>query len=118
MPKKFTPLQGKDIGQIVVQLNRNLSMLDKEVDTKTYGGKNGTDGLTIGRTSDTTVGMVVKQDDKKVLEIGIYQTGRAGLLIYDAAGVPIALFGQAPDDARVGAWVTLSGTDVLEQLGG
>lgn len=118
MPYKYTPVQGTNVGALVSQINRNFASLDKETVSKSFGGKNGTDGVTIGRTGDNTAGMVVTQDGKKVLEIGTYQDGRAGLLIYDSNEVPIALFGQAPDDARAGAWVANAGKNVLTLLGG
>jgi hypothetical protein len=118
MSNKYSPIQGQNIGALVSQINRNFAALDKEVVTKSFGGKNGTDGVTIGRTGEVTSGMVVTQNDKKVLEIGTYRDGRAGLIIYDENEVPIGLFGQAPDDARVGAWVASGSNNVLTLLGG
>lgn len=118
MPKKFIPINSSQIGAVVNQVNRNFAMIDKEVDTKTYGGQNGTDSLTIGRTGTDTVGLVVKQAGKKVLEIGIYRAGRAGMLVYDSNEVPVELYGQAPDDGRAGSWVIEPGENVLTELGG
>lgn len=118
MPKAFVPINGANLGAVVNQINNNFARLDREVDTKKYGGRNGTDGVTIGRTGADQTGMIVMQNDKKVLEIGIYQSGRAGVVIYDSNEVPIGLYGQAPDDGRVGAWVAKPGQNVITLLGG
>lgn len=50
--------------------------------------------------------------------IGNLRNGRFGQLFHDSNGTPRILIGQAPDDGRMGIWVSKPGEDVLKLLGG
>jgi hypothetical protein len=95
MPERFLPLQGSSVGEILPQLNRSLSMLDQETNSKMYGS--------------STTGKVI---------VGKLPNDKFGLLIYDKDGTPRILIGQAPDDGRAGAWVSKPGQSVITLLGG
>lgn len=96
MPNRFQILSTPDWPSAQPQVNRNFQMLDQENLTKTFNGPNGTKSIIQGRLPN----------------------GRYGQLYYDTNGTARILIGQAPDDGRIGIWVSPEGTDVLTQLGG
>ncbi|MBM4644764.1 hypothetical protein GS464_20245 [Rhodococcus hoagii] len=102
---------------ITNQVNRALSVLDREAVVKQFNGESG-EKLTIGKTGTDTVGMSVNNGDISMMNFGKYRSNRYGLLLYDANGVPNTLIGQAPDDGRMGVWVANPGQNVLTLLGG
>lgn len=95
MPNRFQMITGGDLNSITNQVNRNFQMLDQENLTKTFNGPNNTKSIIQGRLPN----------------------GRYGLLFCDEDGTPRILIGQAPDDGRMGIWVSTEGEDVLELLG-
>lgn len=99
------------------QLNRNLARLDAEQVVKQFNGANGT-SLVMGKTGSDTLGIKATSGDNTSIQFGQYQSDRYGLLLYDENGVPRILIGQAPDDARIGSWVSEPGENVLTLLGG
>lgn len=96
MPNRFQSITGTDIQSIVRQINRNFQVLDTENVTKTFKGPNATNSIVQGR----------------------YRDGRYGQVYYDENGVARILIGQAPDDGRMGIWVSSAGVDVITTLGG
>jgi hypothetical protein len=50
--------------------------------------------------------------------IGKYQKGQYGIIGTDVDGDRRILIGSAPDDGRIGIWVSKSGVDVIDELGG
>ena len=115
---RFMPINSSSSqkGQ-VTQINRNFAMLDKETVIKQFNGSNG-EKLSIGKTGEDTLGMMVQNGDVKTMDIGLYDGQHYGLIFYDEAGVPVVLIGQAPDDGRMGAWAVSPGENVITLLGG
>lgn len=71
------------------------------------------------RLDGEAVTKVIKQAGGKIAMIeGRLPYGGFGTLYYDKNGIPTELIGQAPDDGRVGHWITKPGIDVIKQLGG
>lgn len=94
MPNRFPIIGGgSDFKAVVNQINRNFQQLDVESVTKTFKGQ---------------VGNSIVQ--------GRYADNRYGQVYYDDSGVARILIGQAPDDGRMGIWVSNEGEDVLELL--
>lgn len=50
--------------------------------------------------------------------IGRYEQSRYGLIGLDEDGTRRILLGSAPDDGRIGFWISKEGQDVIELLGG
>lgn len=94
MPNRFQRITGGDLQSIVNQANNNFAMLDQENLTKTFNGPNATKSIIQGRLPN----------------------GRYGLLFADESGTNRILIGQAPDDGRMGIWVSTEGQDVLDLL--
>lgn len=95
MPDRFTPIQATNLEDVVRQINRNFQIMDGEGTTKKFNGPNGTASMVQGR----------------------YATDRYGIVFYES-GVARILIGQAPDDGRMGVWVSREDEDVIELLGG
>lgn len=142
MPNVFTPL-GSDSNQqtIIAQLNNNFAQLDAEAVTKVFKGPNGTTAI-MGQTQRNTQQLGVQVQDSsgntaslgvlssglmgyeidiagggKIL-MGAYKSNRFGTVFYDSTGVARILQGQAPDDGRMGLWISKPGQDVIVLLGG
>ena len=94
MPNRFQQINATDWSQAQPQVNRNFQALDQENVTKTFNGPNATKSVIQGRLPN----------------------GRYGLLFADESGTNRILIGQAPDDGRMGLWVSTEGQDVLELL--
>lgn len=96
MPNRFVPIgQNTEMGSLIKAVNNNFSQIDSESVTKTF-----------------------KQANGNAVIQGKLPYGKYGLLLYDENGVARVLVGQAPDDGRVGVWVSGPDQDVIEQLGG
>jgi hypothetical protein len=50
--------------------------------------------------------------------IGRYGQEQYGQVGYDSTGLRRILIGSAPDDGRIGIWVSKDGVDVITELGG
>lgn len=99
------------------QINANFKKLDREAVVKQFKGNSG-ETLTMGKTSDDTLGINVTQNGNQAIQFGKYSATRYGLLLYDANGIPSILIGEAPDDGRMGIWVAAPGENVITLLGG
>ena len=76
-------------------INRNFQKLDIESVTKTFSGPSG----------------------NSIIQ-GRLPYGKYGQIYYDNDGVARILIGQAPDDGRMGIWISSEGEDVITLLGG
>lgn len=94
MPNRFPSVQGSGNPAFDAAINKNFAMMDVENLTKTFNGPNGTKSIIQGRLPN----------------------GRYGQVYYDESGVARILIGQAPDDGRMGIWVSTEGQDVLTLL--
>jgi len=88
------PIQGSSPNDLA-QLNKMIAQLNHEQQTKAFKGPGGYNALVDGR----------------------YMTDRYGTVVSDGTDRRI-LIGQAPDDGRVGIWVSKPGEDVITLLGG
>lgn len=96
MPNRFRPINaGTSYDMAMSQINQNFQQLDAESVTKAYKGLAG----------------------NSIVE-GRLPNNRYGQLYYDDSGKARILIGQAPDDGRMGIWVSADGQDVIDQLGG
>lgn len=77
------------------QINDMIRQLNKEQTTKAF-----------------------KQSGGNALIQGRYSDNRYGQVYYDSTNTPRILIGQAPDDGRMGIWVSKAGQSVLTLLGG
>lgn len=94
MPNRFTPINSSQATKAALQaINKNFMMLDAEAFTKT-----------------------VQTGGNAQLTSGKLPNGRFGELFYDAGGMPRILIGQAPNDGRVGIWITKEGFNVLDEV--
>ena len=94
MPNRFQNVQGSGNPAFDAGVNRNFAVMDGESLTKKFNGPNGTSSIIQGRLPN----------------------GRYGQVYYDENGVARILIGQAPDDGRMGIWISSDGEDVLELL--
>lgn len=94
MPNRFQNVQGSGNPAFDAAINKNFATLDIENLTKKFLGPNGTNSIVQGRLPN----------------------GRYGQVYYDDDGVARILIGQAPDDGRMGIWVSTEGQDVLTLL--
>lgn len=142
MPNVFLPL-GADSNQqtLISQLNNNFAQLDAETVTKVFKGPNGTTA-TMGQLARNTqeLGVQVQDSSGNTASLGVlasglmgyeidisgggkivmgaYKSNRFGLVFYDSTGMARILQGQAPDDGRMGLWISKAGQDVILLLGG
>lgn len=93
-PKQLTP--GMDPAMSATITNDNFRRIAAENRTKTILNEQGTEQLTIG----------------------MYGGSRYGIVGYDLDGTRRILIGSAPDDGRIGIWVSKPGVDVITALGG
>lgn len=90
----FQPLNTKNsLGSNFNQVNNMIKQLDREQTVKTF-----------------------KQVGGNAIVQGRYSDSRYGQVYYDSDGDASILIGMAPDDGRMGIWVTKDGSDVLEEL--
>ena len=93
MPRRFRTVTGHG-RDAFAQINRNFQMIDGEGITKTFNGPNRNHSIVQGRLPN----------------------GKYGQIYYDDDGTARILIGQAPDDGRMGVWVSQPGQDVLDLL--
>ena len=94
MPNKFTPITSNQDTKAALQAaNHNFMMLDAEAFTKD-----------------------VSKGGNSMVKFGKLPSDKYGLLIYDEGGMPRIMVGQAPNDGRVGIWITKPGFDVLTEI--
>lgn len=95
MPNRFLPAaESSNLEDVIRLMNGNFSQIDNEGLTKTFRGPKG-NSIIQGR-----------------LPYGGY-----GQIYYDSDGTARILIGMAPDDGRMGIWMSKPGVDVLTQLG-
>lgn len=96
MPNVFQPINPQSSqSNAMAQINQNFARLDREAVTKVFKGPNG----------------------PRVIQ-GALPYGGYGILLYDDDGTPRVLIGTAPDDGRIGTWVSKPGQSVITLLGG
>lgn len=59
---------------------------------------------------------VFKQPGGNAVVQGKLPSGGYGTLYYDSSNVARILIGQAPDDGRIGIWVSKAGVNVIDEL--
>jgi hypothetical protein len=97
-------------------VNNNFAKLDREVTTKQFKDRLG-NTMTIGNLQDDQFGISMLDANGTGLFIGLYRPNRFAKIAYQN-GVATSLDGMAPDDGRIGFWVTANGQDVITALGG
>ena len=95
MPNRLQNIAPNDMKSMANMINRNFQKLDVESVTKTFSGPSG----------------------NSIIQ-GRLPSGKYGQIYYDNDGVARILIGQAPDDGRMGIWISKEGQDVLTLLGG
>lgn len=96
MPNVFQPITSNSSDAAKwAQAHKNFAQLDREAVTKVFKGPNG----------------------PRVIQ-GQLPYGGYGMLLYDDDGTPRVLIGTAPDDGRIGTWVSKPGQSVITLLGG
>lgn len=90
----FQPLNTKNsLGSNFGQVNNMIKQLEKEQTVKTF-----------------------KQSGGNAIVQGRYADGKYGNVFYDSTPDARILIGMAPDDGRMGIWVTKDGFDVVDEL--
>lgn len=117
MSYRFTPIQqGAGLAQVVAMMNSNFQKLDREAVTKIVKGPNNTTAALFGMRDDGTFGIDFS-DKTGVRRASFGQTENGfALVLYDPSGTARILLGNAPDDGRVGEWISKAGIDVIEAL--
>ena len=62
--------------------------------------------------------LAISDGSSNRLVIGRYDQSQYGMVGRDVDGVRRILIGSAPDDGRIGIWVSKEGVDVITELGG
>lgn len=90
----FQPvIPSNSYGQNLGQVNNMIRQLNKEQTIKTF-----------------------KQASGNAIVNGRYTDNRYGNVFYDSTGDSRILIGMAPDDGRMGIWVTKDNFDVIDEL--
>ena len=89
---------------------------NREAVTKVF--KSGNTELIQGSIDDTRFGTLMRVDGIDRQFDGLYREGRFASIRYDENGVPVSLYGMAPDDGRMGFWQAKPGENVITLLGG
>lgn len=90
----FQPLNtSNSLGSNYGQVNNMIRQLDKEQTVKTF-----------------------RQASGNAIINGRYADGKYGNVFYDSTPDARILIGMAPDDGRMGIWVTKDGFDVVDEL--
>lgn len=95
----LSPIQSvpsTDYATFVNNTNANFRQIEAENRSKTILNEQGVEQLTIGR----------------------YAPEKYGIVGYDTDGVRRILIGAAPNNGRIGIWVSKPGIDVITALGG
>lgn len=117
MPDRFMPVSKEaSLPDALTQINRSFQKLDREATLKQFKDNDGNTMLT-GNIGNGVFGTQLLDADGTGIFIGLYQSGRFGMLEY-YQGTPIYLNGMHPVDGHTGEWRSKNNQDVIALLGG